>query len=119
LCPSEKIRVVDRIAVLRFSPGTLVRFREIVTGGFEPPNAPTTTPDVGLYARLWFRGKRIHQKLGGAEGSKPMELAMGKAVWLTEHTDNAERIGKIRMKFMVRTFREVARVAEPKAEIFQ
>jgi len=48
-----------------------------------------------------------------------MELAMGKAVWLTEHTDNTERIGKIRMKFMVRTFREVARVAEPKAEIFQ
>ena len=33
---------------------------------------------------------------------------MGKAVWPTEHTDNTERIGKIRMKFMVRAFREVA-----------
>jgi hypothetical protein len=72
-----------------------------------------------LYARLWFRGKRIHQKLGTAEGSKPMELAMGSAVWPTEYTDNTEMFGDIRMKFMVRTFREVARVAEPKAVIFQ
>ena len=37
-----------------------------------------------------------------------MELAMGSAVWPTEYTDNTERIGKIRMKFMVRAFKEVA-----------
>jgi hypothetical protein len=44
---------------------------------------------------------------------------MGSAVWPTEYTDNTEMFGEIRMKFMVRTFREVARVAEPKAVIFR